>query len=62
MKSDDKLKVYTEKEAEILFNKLRKFGLTVDKGRSTGNIYSRDRKKLAWMIKDFQNNWIIEKL
>lgn len=62
-KDDDRYIMLHEKDAKRLFKILRGKGFLVDVGRTTGNIYSPgDRRKLTWMLKDLQGNWVIEKL
>lgn len=56
------IEVYPLQKAKALFRLLRIKGFRVDLGQSTGNIYAKDGRKLTWMTKDFQDNWIIEKL
>ena len=59
---EEKIKVYPEVQAKLLFKELRKRGFKVDLGKNTGNIYSTGGRKLTWMVRDLQHNWIIEKL
>lgn len=63
MKRENPITVYPVSEAKKLFKRCRNRGLIVDLGKATGNIWSSDRKrKLAWLVKDRCDNWIIEKL
>lgn len=56
------IEVYSSERAKALFRVLRMRGMRVDLGDNTGNIYSKDGRKLTWMTKDRLNNWIIEKI
>ena len=57
----DKLTVLSANESKKLFYKLKKRGFIIDKGRSTGNIWHGE-KKLIWMTRDMNGNWILESL
>lgn len=59
---DKNIEVYPLERAKLLFRKLRMMGMRVDLGENTGNVYSKDGRKLTWMVKDRLDNWIIEKL
>jgi hypothetical protein len=60
---NDRTTLYSPNEAKELFKILRKKGIIVDKGRATGNLWSKDHKQnLAWMERDFQGNWAVEML